>query len=176
MMRLRASLMIFLLLVTLGGSGCVRNVDVHMKASHCLNPPEGYCTADGSNSLLLEVRVYQLAEYVDPTKLGWEDLILDDNAFVVLKDFLTDPDKPSMVKSRTFIQHGEERTLQFRRLKGTRYMLVVAVGCRQGEHSIAIGRLKRLQRLQALDLNAYDVIFVSTTEARNRGYMAGERK
>jgi len=141
--------------------GCAPILQVHVESGNCLNPPERYCAPDGENSLVLEVRIYQLRDYVDPAGLKWQDLVKEGNDLVLLKPYLSDPEKTTMVRHVVYAKRSTFQQLEFPRLKGTRYLLVVAAGRYGGEESIDIKRVRFGERSTTISLEQFDVRFPS---------------
>ena len=138
---------------------CVPQFTLNVGAGHCLNPPDHFCDEEGTNSRVLEVRVYQLKTPVNPDKLDWTEFLKPGEADLdLLKGVLTDPDNPE-VRTVFTLQARDERSEYLLRLKGTRYLLVVTVGRHQGEHSIDLIPLTRCQREERLYFEYYDVSF-----------------
>jgi len=139
--------------------GCGRHVDINVRTTACLNPPDHFCEGDGSNSRLLEIWVYQLDEYVDPTSLDWHDLVESGKDLQILRSYLTNPEKETMVKTVVTMQRNDHRVFRFNLLKGTRFLLMVAAGRHAGDQSIVITDLHRSKNDEAIIVEQYDIGF-----------------
>jgi len=152
-------LFVFLMLGSFALPACAYRFTLDIGTAVCLNPPDHYCDDAGSNSRVLEVRIYQLHTMIDPKKLDWQKFVEAGNADLnLVRGVLTDPENPA---SRTVlvVQRGEERKEQLIRLKGTRFLLVVTLGRHQGDHSVELVHLARGQREERLYFEYYDVNF-----------------
>lgn len=146
-----------LLALVLLSTGCFRRFKLEASSGPCLNPPDLYCKEDGSGSRVLEVRVYQLNSWIDPTSLTWEDLLDEDAAYDFLKSYLTDPDEKSVVYTRFTLENNDQVTHKMYKLHGTKYLMVLTAGRNKGQHSILVFPVVWTQREEKLQFDYYDV-------------------
>ncbi|MFM7201051.1 MAG: hypothetical protein ACKO6N_09700 [Myxococcota bacterium] len=143
--------------MALFSTGCLRKFKLEATSGPCLNPPDLYCKEDGSGSRVLEVRVYQLNSWIDPTSLTWEELLDEDSAFDFLKSYLTDAQEKSLVYTKFTLENNDEYTHKLYRMRGTKYLLVMTAGRNKGQNSILVLPIAWTQRKEALYFEYYDV-------------------
>lgn len=146
-----------LLLLVLLSTGCFRKFKIDATSGPCLNPPDLYCKEDGSGSRVLEVRVYQLNSWIDPTSLTWEDLLEEDAAYDFLKSYLTDANERNVVFTKFTLENNDHVTHKLYKLRGTKYLMILTAGRNKSQNSILVIPVVWTQREEKLQFDYYDV-------------------
>ena len=137
--------------------GCHRNIKIWGQASTCLNPRDRVCDDQETESRILDVAVFQLHESVDLQELRWDDFVID-RGLEVLDQSLADPEAAEDNKKLYTVPPGFEGRLEkFPRVSDSKYLLFVALGRLEGEHSIAITPLRWWWLKKKLSLEGYNV-------------------
>lgn len=157
MVNRKVAILLLAMSMALFSTGCLRKFKLEASSGPCLNPPDLYCKEDGSGSRVLEVRVYQLNSWIDPTSLTWEELLDEDSAFDFLKSYLTDAQEKSLVYTKFTLENNDEYTHKLYRMRGTKYLLVMTAGRNKGQNSILVLPIAWTQRKEALYFEYYDV-------------------
>lgn len=141
-------------------AACTTTVDVQVRPSNCINPPLGDCSGGNNESRILDVRLYQLKETVDPCSLDLEQFAQGKD-LEALKSVLAETATKEPRWWGFKVTAGEPKSLGSWEIgKDTRYVLAVALGRGRGKNS---GRLIPIERLQGdwkfptLFFHGYDI-------------------
>lgn len=148
------------LIVGLTLSSCAFTTTVEVKPSDCVNPTASDCSGATNESRILEVRLYQLKQSVDPCKLDIE-------AFAAGKDL--ESLKSALVQTQCSdalrwifkVTAGESRNVgSWEILKETRYVLAVALGRGRSRNTIrliTVDRARAGRKFPTLYFKGYDI-------------------
>lgn len=134
---------ILLLFAVLGlGAGCVQFARLELSPSGCVNPASGVCPSSGGapDSRILELRLYQLKEVVDPCKLEFGAFVDGaDKDLDLLKSALADGQHKDVARQIEQVEASKSKQLARWPLHPeTRYVLAVAVGRGRSKNTIRI--------------------------------------
>jgi hypothetical protein len=156
--RFDVSVGVVSLLLALGG--CTILVPVEVKPSDCINPPAGDCSGAANESRILEVRLYQLKEAVDPCQLEL-DTFAAGKELDALKSVLVDTQRSDTQRWVFKVTANEPRSLgNWEIQRGTQFVLAVAVGRGKGRNSARLISLKQMKggwRFPTLYFKGYDI-------------------
>ncbi len=136
------------------GSGCAHFATIEVVPSGCVNPAGSVCPSSGNapDSRILELRLYQLKDVVDPCKLDYNAFVdAPDKDFDLLKSQLADPQRKEAVRRIEQIEAAKTKPLaRWALLPETRYLLAVAVGRTRGKNSLRMIAREDLLRHRGL--------------------------
>ncbi|PSM31804.1 hypothetical protein [Haliangium sp. UPWRP_2] len=161
-MSLRWSHGVSVVLVGFLGAGCSTWAQVEVKASDCINPRTGSCNSvTGTEvSRVLEVRLYQLKQAVEPCQLNVQDFVTGRD-FEVLKSALSDSQRSDVLRWIFRVEPKDARVLpRWELLKDTEYVLAVAIGTERGKNSIRLlstARARASGSLPVLNFRGFDI-------------------
>ena len=114
--------------LVLCGEGCSFLVNLEVKPSDCINPPAGDCTGGINESRILEVKLYQLKEAIDPCKLDI-GLIAQGKEQEVLKGVVVETASKELRQFPFKVSANEPRDLGTWEIGAdTKYVLAMAIG------------------------------------------------
>jgi len=150
-------------LVTVLAGGCSTLVSVEVKPSECVNPPSGDCTNGASESRILEVRMYQLKQPVDPCALDL-DAFSQGKDLDLLKNALVETQRADAVTRWVFkVTANEPRNLgTWELMRETKFVLAVALGRGKGKNSariLPLDRIKSGRGFPTMYFRGYDICF-----------------
>lgn len=141
--------------------GCSFVTTVAVKPSDCINPPTGDCSGAANESRILEVRLYQLKQAVDPC-------LLDVDAFAagkdldVLKSALVETQRSDVLRWVFKVTANEPRVVgSWEITKDTQYVLALAVGRGKGRNTARLIPVDRIRNgtgnFPTLYFKGYDI-------------------
>ena len=146
--------------LVLCGEGCSFLVNLEVKPSDCINPPAGDCTLGINESRILEVKLYQLKEAIDPCKLDI-GLIAQGKEQEVLKGVVVETASKELRQFPFKVSANEPRDLGTWEVGAdTKYVLAVAIGrgrSRNSVRQIPVGTVKGAWRFPTLHIRGYDI-------------------
>lgn len=153
----------------LGLGGCAVITTVEVKPSDCINPPTGDCAGGAHESRILEVRLYQLKQIVDPCQIDI-DAFAAGKDLDVLKSALVETQRSDALRWAFKVTANEPRVVgSWEILKDTQYVLAVAVGRGKSANTaqvIPIGRVKNgTGFFPTLHVKGYDICLDRPCEA-----------
>lgn len=148
------------LIIGLTLSGCAFTTTVEVKPSDCVNPTAGDCSGAANESRILEVRLYQLKQSVDPCKLDL-DAFATGKDLEALKSALVQTQRSDALRWVFKVTAGEPRSVgSWEILKETKYVLAAAVGRGRSRNTIRlipIDRAKAGRKVPTLYFKGYDI-------------------
>jgi hypothetical protein len=124
-------------------AGCSLISTVEVRPSDCINPPTGDCSGAVNESRILEVRLYQLKEAIDPCLLSL-DAVAAGKDLEVLKSALSDSERSDSLRWVFKVTAGEPRSIgRWEILSSTQYVLAVAVGRGKSRNSVRLIPIER---------------------------------
>jgi len=146
-------------------SGCATKLE--LRTSSCLNPESPLCSHPELDSRQLAVRVFQLKKLdkpIDVNALDWEAFRDSSEIPEALKPHLAvpiDAPKDQRPKEEFFLKPSDDRPLDIKPERATRYLLIVPRGRQRGELApmqlIDLGWLAFLGGTYRLCFHKYDV-------------------
>ncbi len=141
----RFSSLVSTLAVVLMLGGCSFMATVEVKPSDCINPTASGCSGAANESRILEVRLYQLKQQVDPCQLDL-DVFTGGKDLEVLKSSLIETPRSDVVRWVFNVAAGESRNAgSWQIQKDTQYVLAVAVGRGKSKNTIQLIPRERLR-------------------------------
>jgi uncharacterized protein with PhoU and TrkA domain len=123
-------------------TGCTQLARIEVSPSGCVNPAGGQCPVSGSapDSRILELRLYQLKEVVDPCRLDLAAFVDGgDQELDVLKSALADSQHKELVRRVEQVEASKSKALARWPLQpATRYILAVAAGRRRDKNTFRV--------------------------------------
>lgn len=152
-----------------GLSGCAVITTVEVKPSDCINPPTGDCAGGANESRILEVRLYQLKQIVDPCQIDI-DAFAAGKDLDVLKSALVETQRSDALRWAFKVTANEPRVVgSWEILKDTQYVLAVAVGRGKGANSAQVIPVSRVKNgtgmFPTLYVKGYDICLDRPCEA-----------
>jgi len=141
-------------------AGCHLLVHVETKPSDCINPPAGDCTGAANESRILDVRLYQLKQEVDPCTLDLESFAQGKD-LEILKSSLAETERKEPLQLPFTVTANTPQSLGTWEIgKDTRYVLAVAIGRGRSRNSARLIPIERLQsewKFPTLYFRGYDI-------------------
>lgn len=150
-------------LLTVLGGGCKTLASVEVNPADCINPSNsstGECVGEANESRILEVRLYQLKQAVDPCKLDL-DVFAQGKDLEKLQSALVETQRKDAVRWAFNVTARDPRVVgTWEILAETRYVLAVAIG--RGRHNnsvrlIPAGEIRSRERLPTLYIRGFDI-------------------
>jgi hypothetical protein len=141
-------------------SGCTMLATVEVKPSDCINPPAGDCAGGATESRILDVRLYQLKQAVDPCSLDLESFAQGKD-LEALKSALAETANKEPRQLAFKVTANEPRSLGSWEIgKDTSYVLAVAIGRGRSKNSTRLIPIEHMQsdwKFPTLHFRGYDI-------------------
>lgn len=142
-----------------GLGGCSFFTTVEVKPSECVNPRTGDCSGAANESRLLEVRLYQLKQSIDPCQLDL-DAFAAGKDLDLLKSALVESQRSDALRWVFKVAANEPRNLgSWEIMRETQYVLAVAIGRGKSKNSVRLIPLARMKsgHFPTLHIKGYDI-------------------
>jgi hypothetical protein len=147
-------------LLTMLAGGCSTLVSVEVKPSDCVNPPAGGCTGAPNESRILDVRLYQLKQAVDPCQLDL-DAFAQGKDLEVLGSALVETPRKEPLKWAFKVAANEPHPLgTWEIVRDTQYVLAVAIGRGRSRNSVRLiptDRIRQGGQFPVLHFQGFDI-------------------
>lgn len=139
--------------------GCSFITTIEVKPSDCVNPTSD-CSGVANESRILEVRLYQLKQAVEPCKLDLE-IFTSGKDLEALKSALVETQRSDALRWSFKVTAAEPRNVgSWEILKDTQYVLAVAVGRGRSRNTIRLIPIERMKsgwQFPTLYVRGYDI-------------------
>jgi hypothetical protein len=141
----------------LSASGCSHMITMEVRPSDCINPPQGNCLTGAAESRILDVRLYQLKDAVDPCKLDLE-LFLQGKDQEALKGLLVETANKQTLQFPFKVSANDPRSLGTWQLgTDTRYLLALALGRGRSRNTVRLIPITALGKIWRFYVHGYDI-------------------